>query len=81
MAMCMCGAWDCEQCRGARAVRPDEDEDKFDHDPDGTGWQLLIDSCVVCGVGCVWIPAVDDILARKRVCSPECLAAIDGAGA
>ena len=21
-------------------MRPDEDEDKFDHDPDGTGWEL-----------------------------------------
>jgi hypothetical protein len=38
---------------------------------------IVINDCVVCGVGCCWIPAFDGVLAEKRVCSPECLAQLE----
>ena len=38
---------------------------------------IIINDCVVCGVGCCWIPAVDGVLAEKRVCSHKCLAQLE----
>ena len=38
---------------------------------------IIINDCVVCGVGCCWISAVDGVLAEKRVCSHECLAQLE----